>query len=48
MIQATGDIGTHNLCYGIVKQGCILEDWKSSLVLPVYKGKVIQCNAEKL
>ena len=23
----------------IVKEGCILEDWKSSVVLPVYKGK---------
>jgi len=22
-----------------VKEGCILEDWKSSMVLPIYKGK---------
>jgi len=22
-----------------VKEGCIPEDWKSSMVLPVYKGK---------
>jgi len=42
MIQATGDIGTQwllDLCNGIVKEGCIPEDWKSSVVLPVYKGK---------
>ena len=26
-------------CSGIVKEGCIPEDWKSSVVLPVYKGK---------
>jgi len=42
MIQATGDIGTQSildLCNGIVKKGCIPEDWKSSVVLPIYKGK---------
>jgi len=42
MIQSTGDIGTQwilDLCNGIVKEGCILEDWKSSMVLPIYKGK---------
>ena len=42
MIQSTGDIGTQwilNLCNGIVKEGCIPEDWKSSMVLPIYKGK---------
>jgi len=42
MIQATGDIGTQwilDLCNGIVKEGSIPEDWKSSVVLPVYKGK---------
>ena len=35
MIQSTGDIGTQwilNLCSGIVKEGYIPEDWKSSLV----------------
>jgi len=39
--KATGDIGTHwilDLCNGIVKEGCIPEDWKSSVVLPIYKG----------
>ena len=42
MIQATGDIGTQwilDLCIGIVKEGCIPGDWKSSVVLPINKGK---------
>jgi len=45
MIQATGYIGTHStqwildLCNSIVKEGCISEDWKSSVVLPIYRGK---------
>jgi len=42
MIQATGDIGTQwilDLCNGIVKEGSIPEDWKSSVVLPIYKRK---------
>ena len=42
MIHATGDIGTQwilDLCNGIVKEGSIPEDWKSSVVLPSYKGK---------
>jgi len=42
MIQATGDTGTQwllDLCNGIVKEGCIPQDWKSSVVLPIYKGK---------
>jgi len=42
MIQATGEIGTHwilHLCNGIVKEGNIPEDWKSSVVLPIYEGK---------
>jgi len=40
--KATGEIGTQwilDLCNGIVKEGCIPEDWKLSLVLPIYKGK---------
>ena len=28
-----------DLCNGIVKEGCIPEDWKSSVILPIYKGK---------
>jgi len=42
MIQTTGDIGTQwilHLCNGIAKEGCVPEDWRSSMVLPVYKGK---------
>ena len=42
MIKATRDIGTQwilDLCNCIVKEGSIAEDWKSSVVLPVYKGK---------
>jgi len=50
MIQATGDIGTQvilDLCNGIVKEGCIPEDWKSSVVLPIYKGKgdLMECGS---
>ena len=43
MIQATGDIGTQwilDLCNGTVKEASIPEDWKSSVVLPIYKGSV--------
>ena len=42
MIQATGEIGTQwilDLCNGIVKEGSIPEDWTSTVVLPIYKGK---------
>jgi len=45
MIKATGDIGTHwilDLCNGIVKEGCIPEDWKLSVVLQFMKGSGIQ------
>ena len=48
MIQATGDIGTQwivDLCNGILNEGCILEHWNSSVVLPIYKkkGDPIEC-----
>jgi len=49
MIQATGDIGTRwilDFCNGIVKEDCIPQDWKSSAVLPIYKGKGIQCSVD--
>jgi len=42
MIKATGDIEIRcllDLCNGIVKEGCFPEDWKSSVVLPIYRGK---------
>ena len=35
MIQVTEDIGTQwllDLCNGIVKEGCIPQDWKSSVI----------------
>jgi len=41
MILATGDTGTQwilDLCNGIVKEGSIPDDWKSSVVMPIYKG----------
>jgi len=41
MIQATRSIATQwilDLCNGIVKEGCISEDWMSSVVLSIYKG----------
>jgi len=41
-MQSTEDIGTQSildLCNRVVKEGCIPEDWKSSMVLPIYKGK---------
>jgi len=42
MVQATGEIGVDwltELCNGTVKEGYIPEDWKSSLLVPVNKGK---------
>ena len=42
MIQASGDIGIQwilDLSNGIMKEGSIPEDWKSSVLLPIYKGK---------
>ena len=50
IIQATGDTGTQwilDLCNGILKEESIPEDWKSSVVLPIYKGKgdPIECGS---
>jgi len=40
MIQATvGAPWLLDLCNGFVKEGYITDDWKSSVILPVYKGK---------
>ena len=41
MIQATGDIETQwilDLCNGTVKEVCIPEDWKASVVLQRERG----------
>jgi len=49
IVQATGDIGTQwilDLCNGIVKEGSILEDWKSSVVLPSTKAKATLWSVE--
>jgi len=50
MIQSTVDIGMQrilDLCNGIVKERCILVDWKSNMVIPIYKGKrnPMQCGS---
>jgi len=50
IIQARDGIGTQwllDICNGIVKEGCIPEDWKSSVILPIYKGKgdSIECGS---
>ena len=44
--KALADIRKHGggmvigfLRNGVVKEGCIPEDWKSSVLLPIYKGK---------
>ena len=42
LIQVIGDTGTQwilDLGNGIVKEGCMPEDWKPSVVLPTYKRK---------
>ena len=33
------------VCNGIVKEGCIPEDSKSSVVLPIYKGDPMKCGS---
>jgi len=48
MVQSTGDIGTLwilDLCNDIVQEGCIPEDWKSSVVL-LFKGEGIQWSVD--
>jgi len=42
IIQATGNTRTQwilDLCNGTEKEGCIPEDCKSCVVLPIYRGK---------
>ena len=38
-LQNTGTQWILDLCNGIVKEGSIPDDWKSSVVLPIYKNK---------
>jgi len=33
------ELGGCWICNGIVIEGCIPEDWKSSVILPIYKGR---------
>jgi len=40
--NSRNDIGIQwltDLCSSIVKEGCIPEHWKSSMVIQIYKGK---------
>ena len=42
MMNASGGFGTKwmtDLITSIVKDGCILNDWRKSILVPVYKGK---------
>ena len=41
-VKATGGFGSGwmtDLINNIVKEGCIPEDWRKSILVPVYKGK---------
>ena len=43
-MKASGGFGTMwmtDLIKNIVKEGCIPDDWRKSILVPVYKGKVI-------
>jgi len=35
-----------DLCNGILKEGCIPKDWKSSVILPICKEKGIQWSVD--
>ena len=42
MMKAAGGFGTRwmtDLINNIVKEGCIPDDWRKSILVPVYKGK---------
>ena len=42
MMKASGGFGTMwmtHLINNIVKDGCIPDDWKKNILVPVYKGK---------
>ena len=42
MMKASGDFGSRwmtDLINNIVKEGCITDDWRKSILVPVYKRK---------
>ena len=42
IMKAAGDFGSRwmtDLINNIVKEGCIPDDWRKSILVPVYKGK---------
>ena len=42
MMKASGGFGSRwmtDLIDNIVKEGCIPDDWRKSILVPVYKGK---------
>ena len=42
MMKASGGFGSRwmtDLINNIVKEGCIPDDWRKSILMPVYKGK---------
>ena len=42
MMKAAGGFGSRWMTYlinNIVKEGCIPDDWRNSILVPVYKGK---------
>ena len=50
MLKAAGGTGVKwvtDLCNAIVSEGKIPEDWRKSLLIPVYKGKgdVLECGS---
>ena len=41
-MKAAGGVGSRwmiGLIYNIVRRGCIPDDWRKSILVPVYKGK---------
>ena len=49
MVQATEGVGAQwllDLCNGIVGEGCIPEDWRSGVILPIYRGRGIQWSVD--
>ena len=50
-IVVTGGFGTRwltDLINNIVKEGCIADDWRKSILLPVYRGNVYAVHTKLL